>query len=366
MRSTLKKAFAAILAAALCLSLAGCYDENKTWAAKQGDDILPIGGYIYYLNSAYSEAMSKVSSDEEVLKAKVEDRDAKDWIEDRALNYLKSYYFIGDKFDELGLELTEDELSSVSASTENMWTYYQTAMEGMGIAKESFNTAFSLYNTKYQKVMEALYGKDGEMAVSDDDLKTYYTENYYSYEYFTVSLTKSDDDGNSVDMTDEEKSETKSKLEGYIQKINAGELTVSDAASKYAEEALGSADNSTYSAPSPALADNMSDALKTAVESVKDNTATLAETTTNYMVVRRLPIADKFAEMNGDETQRFNVISGMKGDEFSDYVKEQAEKVEGVEINEKAIKSVKISSLISDSDKMGTSSASSSSEAAEG
>lgn len=368
MKNRMKKVFAALLAMALCLSFAGCYDENKTWAAKRGDDTLPIGAYIYYLNSAYSEAMGKVSSEEEVLKADIEDflntgkfMSGESWVKSRARNYLNSYYFISNKFDELGLELTQEELDTAQTNTDSMWTYYKTTMEEMGIAKESYHQAFTVYNAKYQKVMKAMYGKDGEMAVSDDDLKTYFTDNYYSYEYFTVSLTKTDDDGNSVDMTDDEKKEAKSKLEGYIKKINAGDMTVSEAASEYAEEALGSADNSTYYAPSPTPADSITDTLKNAIESAEDNTAVLAEGTTTYFVVRRLPIAEKFAETNEDETQRFNLISRMKGDEFSDYVAEEAEKSkpEGLVINEKALNSVKISSMVNDNNKNGTSSASS-------
>ena len=62
MRNIWKRTAAAVLALVLCLSLAGCYNENNTWAARKGDDTMPIGGYIYYLYSAYSEAMQKVAT----------------------------------------------------------------------------------------------------------------------------------------------------------------------------------------------------------------------------------------------------------------------------------------------------------------
>ena len=62
MRNIWKRAAAAVLALAMCLSFAGCYDENMTWAARKDDDTLPIGGYIYYLYSAYTEAASQVDS----------------------------------------------------------------------------------------------------------------------------------------------------------------------------------------------------------------------------------------------------------------------------------------------------------------
>lgn len=365
MRSILKKAFAAVLAASLCLSLAGCYDENNSWAAKKGEDTMPIGGYIYYLFNSYYEAVSKVPSDQEVLKTTIEDKDGQTWIKDKAMNSLKSFYYISGKFDELGLELTEEDQDTIQSSTDSMWSYYKSTLEALGVAKDSFNTAASIYNTKYQKVMDALYGEGGEMEIPEDELKSYFTENYYSYEYFYASLSTTDEEGNSVDLSEEEKEEVKSKMETYVDKINTGDTTVEDAASEYAEDTLGSAGNSTYQAPSPTLADNVTTTIKDALDGLEDNKAALAETTTGYYVVRKLPIADKFSDTVSDETQKRNLISTMKRDDFSDFVSEQAEKVEGLELNEKAIGMVKLSKLVNDSNKMGTSSASSTAEGGE-
>lgn len=360
MRNILKKAAAAVLASALCLSFAGCYDENDSWAAKKGEDSLPLGGYIYYLNSAYSEAMGKVSTEEEVLKATVEDKGAETWIRDRAMTYLKSYFYISDKFDELGLEITEDDQASIQSSTDTMWNYYKTSMESLGIAKTSFDQTYSLYNTKYQKVLETMYGKGGEKEISEDELRTYYTENYSSYDYFYVSLTKKDDDGNSVDMTDDEKADVKKKLEAYVKDINSGSTTIEDAAKEYAKDALGGEDQSTYSAPSPTKTENLSSSIKSALEGAKDNETVFAETDGTYYVVRRLSIAEKFSELLDSETQKNSVIIDMKGEEFADFVDQQAASVEGVEINDKALNTVKLSKLVTDSNKKGTSSETSS------
>ncbi len=360
MRNTLKKAFAAFLATALCLSLAGCYDENKTWAAKKGDTTLPIGSYIYYLNTSYSEAMAKVPSGDEVVKATIEEKDAETWIRERAESYLKSFYFVSEKFDELGLEFTEEDTSSVDSNTDSFWAYYKTSMEEMGIAKESFRTAFALYNTKLEKLMYAMYGKGGELELSDDDLKSYVTENYYNYQYFSASLSTTDDEGNSQALTDEEKTALKTKLEAYVRDINKGDMTLEEAATDYAEKELGGADNSTYSAPSPTQITNLNESIRTGIESVKDNEAVFVETSSAYMVVYRLPIADGFADMVAEESGRNSLISTMKGEDFSEYVLEQGKSMEGIEINEAALKSIKLSTMINDNNKNGTSSASSS------
>ena len=226
MRNIWKRAVAGMLALAMCLSFAGCYDENKTWAARQGDDTMPIGGYIYYLYSAYSEAMQKVDTETQVLKAEIDGEDATQWIKDRAMSYLQSYYYIGDKFDEYGLELTQEDQDTISSTTDSFWAYYQSMFEDeLGIAKSSFDQAYSQYNAKYQKVMKAMYDEGGELALADNELKDYFTDNYYSYEYFFVSLTTTNDDGESETLSADEQDALKEELQSYVDKINSGDMT---------------------------------------------------------------------------------------------------------------------------------------------
>ena len=179
MRNIWKRTAAAVLALVLCLSLAGCYNENNTWAARKGDDTMPIGGYIYYLYSAYSEARDQVDSDTAVLDAEIDGVDASQWITDRALNYLNAYYYISDKFSEYGLELTEDDQTQIDNTTTNFWSYYQSTFEDdLGIARDSFSKAYSEYTVKFQKVMEAMYGEGGELALAAGELEDFVTRCY--------------------------------------------------------------------------------------------------------------------------------------------------------------------------------------------
>ena len=132
MRKFLKRAAAGVVALAMCAGFAGCYSEDKTWAARLNEDQLPIGGYIYYLSSAYSEGAAQVGSDAKVLEASIEGESAESWVKNRAMEYLRSYYFVSQKFDELGLSLTEEDETRITDATNSMWTYYKTAMEKMG------------------------------------------------------------------------------------------------------------------------------------------------------------------------------------------------------------------------------------------
>ena len=357
MRNIWKRTAAAVLALVLCLSLAGCYYENNTWAARKGDDTMPIGGYIYYLYSAYSEARDQVDSDTAVLDAEIDGVDASQWITDRALNYLNAYYYISDKFSEYGLELTEDDQTQIDNTTTNFWSYYQSTFEDdLGIARDSFSKAYSEYTVKFQKVMEAMYGEGGELALEDGVLEEYYCGAYTSYEYFSAPLTTTDEDGESVDLTDEEKADLKETFEGYVKKINAGDLTMSEAADEYAEE---SGTDSSFMTPVCVKSENMSAEVFDALNSVKEGEAAFVESTSGYLVVRKLSVKDYYDEyIAGDEDQYISLLADMKGEEFNDYVLEQAQSVEGVELNQSAMNTVKLSSFVNDSTRNGASSAS--------
>lgn len=362
MRNTLKKLTAALLALAMCLTFAGCYDENKTWAAKKSDSTMPIGGYIYYLYSSYGEASSKVNSDTDVLKGTIDGKEAKSWIRDQALNRLKAFYYVSDKFDELGLELTEEDKTSIDSLTSGLWPYYQTAMETFGVSKDSFNLAYSTYSVKYQKVFEAMYGEGGELAIPEEELKTYYTDNYYSYEFFYAPLSKSNEDGTSTDLSDDEKAELKSTFEKYAEQVNNGKTTVNEAANDYAEKSLT---DSTYNSPMPAISTNINSTILNALKTLDDNKATFVETSTNYYVLRKLPAADKFEELLSSDSDRLSLLSSMKGEDFDKYVLEKAAEVQDVEVNEKALNSVNLSTLVNDNNKKGTASSSAESSATE-
>lgn len=355
MRNIWKRIAAAALALALCLSFAGCYDENKTWAARKGDDELPIGAYIYYLYSAYLEAGSQVDSETSVLDAEIEGQDAEQWIKDLALNYVQAYYYISDKFDELGLELTEEDLVNVENTASSFWSYYGSTLEELGISQDSFEKAYALYGEKFERVMKAMYGEGGELALEDGALEEYYCGAYINYEYFSASLTTTNEDGESVDLTDDEKADLKETFEGYVKKINAGELTMSEAADEYAEE---SGTDSSLMSPVCVKSENMSTLVFDALNSVKEGEAAFVESTSGYLVVRKLSVKDYYDEyVANDEDQQFTLLTELKGEEYSDYVLEQAASVEGVELNQAAMDSIKVSSLVDDSNRNGTSSA---------
>ena len=149
MKRIAKITVALLLAVAMCFSLAGCYDEDLNWSAKYDDTELPAGAYIYYLSIAYNEAASKVSTEDEVLKSEIDGTPAETWIKNRADEYVNQYFYIQNEMKRLGLKMTDEDYSTCLQTTESYWNYFGTSFEKFGIAKTSFDIAYSQYNRMY-------------------------------------------------------------------------------------------------------------------------------------------------------------------------------------------------------------------------
>ncbi len=357
MKKMFKRAAAGLLALAMCAGLAGCYSEDKTWAAKLGEDTLPIGGYIYYLTGAYSNASSQVASGTDVLSAQVEGQDAKSWIQDQAMDYVYSYYFVNQKFDELGLSLDEEDNAAISNSTGTMWSYYKAAFESMGVAQSSFEKAFSIYNTKQEKVLLALYGKGGELEVPEEELKSYYLDNYTYYQYFSVELTKTDSEGGTVDMTEEEKKTGREILEDSVELINSGRQDFDKAVEKY--RSMGGVEP-TVSEPVALETSSLSTLFADGLSNLENGEAAFLDAGSRYYVVQKLDVEEDFEALVKDEDRTNTLLRTIKGEEFSDYAAEQGRGL-NIELNQKAIGSVKLSVVADTMGRNGISSAESAS-----
>lgn len=356
MKSMFKRAAAGVVALAMCAGLAGCYSEDKAWAAKMGEDTMPIGGYIYYLTSAYTDGAAKVDSGSEVFKAQIDGQDARKWVEDRAVDYLHSYYFVSQKFDELGLALDEEDQDSIQSATSVMWSYYKAAFESMGVAESSFEKAYSVYNQKLSKLLPAMYGKGGELELSEDDLKQYYLDSYTYYQYFSVPLTKEDDEGNTVDMDEDEKLAVKEQLEDWAEEVTKGRLAFAEAAEEYKDAHEGV--EPTVGEPTAVANDSMSDLFKDAIFPLKNDEAAVVDATSRLYLVQKLDINEDFKALTADESRTSTLLRTMKAQEFLDYTMEQGKSL-GVQVNQKAIGAVNTAMVADTMGKNGTSSASS-------
>lgn len=358
MKHILKRAGAGALALAMCAGLTGCYSEDKAWAAKMGEDTMPIGGYIYYLSSAYSQGSALVENGQEVLKNTIEGQNASQWIQDKALEQLKSFYFVQQKFDEMGLALDEEDQENITNASNSMWSYYKTAFEAVGVAQSSFTRAYAEYNIKLQKVMQAMYGEGGERALTEDEMHDYYTENYIYYNYFYVPFSTTDEEGQSKTMEEDEQAQVKEALREHVKSISSGDETLEQASAAYVAE--GSS-KPTLGEASAINKNNLSEQFSQALTGLKDGESAMVDMSSGAYVLQKMNIETDYQALINDETRKEGLIAEMKGEEFTEYVKEQSASV-NLDLNEKAIGSVKLSLVAETLGKNGTSSASSQEE----
>lgn len=358
MKNSIKRAASLLLALVLVFSLAGCYSEDMTWAAKCGDKTMPIGGYIYYLSTAYTEAAAKVDSAEKVMDSQIEEKDAEEWIRDRAAHYIRQYFWMDEEMERLGIEMTDADYENASATTNSYWTIYggDEMFQEYGIARSSFDIAFSQYNIKFQKIFEAIYGEGGEKEVPESDLIAQFTDNYYSYEYFTAPMALPDASGNPVAMTEDEKEAFREHMEDVKSEILSGDKTVADAAADYA--AAYNQEKTSYvkevNNPSGLAGSSLPTAFLESLAGLQENELTVLEVS-NYMVIlRRLPIKDSVNEMLEDASSRLTVLSEVKSEEYREYAESCAEEFEGIEFNTKAMEHYKPKMFVNDDTEYGT------------
>lgn len=363
----IKKITALMLALAMSLSLSGCYNKDLTWAAKDGDNTAAIGIYLYYLYVAYDNAADLVDSDTEVLKATIDGESAETWIRNKAMNYLQSYLWVNDKIKEYNLDLTEDEKTSAEQTTSYLISYYMTGFDDLGISQDSFNKAYSEYNIMFKKLFDYYYNEGGEFAIDKDELKESFVKDKYSFQYMYGSLTTTDDDGNTTDISDEEKEALTADFESYKKKVETGYQTLEYCSQEYQIEI--NSDSAPYVSVDSTdfVGESYPNELVAAVKEMDNNTLKLFEADGKLVLLQKNDINTAFDTAYASSSDRLSMMLDLKSDEFNSYILEQAaaEKSD-IEINEAAIKSCKLKSLVTDSNKNGSSSASSeSSESSE-
>lgn len=334
------KQIAALLLAIVMLTTTAACSSDKSWAAKNDSLTVPIGSYIYFLYSAYANASSQVTdSTKSVLEQKIDDKDATEWIREKALNSTKSLFVIDQKMKDLNLSLSDEDKATIQSNTESVWNSYQSTLEGYGIAKSSFEMAATELGTKYQKVFEATYGEGGPKEVSDDELKDFFEKNYTDFSYVMRTLYTTDENGNfSALLTDEEKKKAEAEFDDYASKINAGTMTLEQAADAYKSvDATASVQNETINLNTT----DMSDDFKQLLDGMEPGETKATEVSDGYIyvLITKGDITKKTEEQLKTESGRNNLLLDYKAQEFSDEISKEADSITGITLNEKAIDS---------------------------
>lgn len=339
----IKKICTVALSLLMVFSISGCSDLS--WIMKTQDTTLPIGVYIFYMSSAYSEAYNEVPSDYlDVLDQKVDDKYVPDYIKEKATDYCKKLIEVEKEFDERGLSLTEEELSQAEEATDAQWKKYGSIYEGFGVSKESFHRASTLYTLKSQKLYIDIYGEDGTKKTTDEDIKNYYLDNYTSYSYvakplYTTETAESTDEDSDEsqpqtrNLTDDEIAQIEEEFNGYVSDMENG-ASIDSIDSKYKEKNNTDKGINTYE-------ENLEDArlqdeIKDALKEMPNNSARAIKITGAYYFVYKNDIANTLDKLSEDELKS-TVRSEMNGKEFDDTLLSNANNLD-IKVNQRAIK----------------------------
>lgn len=338
----LKRAAAALLAAVITASAAGCSNGDKSWAAKYGNSSVPIGSYITYLYTAYSEAESKVTdSSKKVLDQKIDNKDAAAWIREKALSDAKVQLLTDKKLKDLNITLTDAELKTEKSNIQTAWNTYSTTFEKYGIAQSSFE-AVELTNYKMQKIFEKIYGKGGTKAVSDDELKSYYVNNFTNFSFMGSLLYTTDDSGNfKANFSDADKKKTIKQFDDYAEQIRSGKATLQQVADAYKKASNSTSDVLTTKTINPKTDTTYPDSLKKAIAAMKTGEVKTMEITESaiYVLIVKNDINKTVDDEMKTDAGHLAILQDYKWQEFQTAMQKEADSLSGVSVNDSAINS---------------------------
>ncbi len=217
--SIFKKVSAFLTAVGLAAVCTGCSDT--TYGLEVDGVKVPAGIYIYYANSAYSQALSMIAeenpdldtTDQKAVKAAiVEGVPALQWIQDKATELCVNYVAVEKKFDELELELDQDTKDTIEMMVDYYWPSYEEAMLDNGVSEDSF-TKVMTSSYKSELLFDHFYGPEGELGASEEEMKEYFLDNNIRAQYIKFQLY--DGEGNLL------KSEGKKEMMDMVEEYQA-------------------------------------------------------------------------------------------------------------------------------------------------
>lgn len=347
--SKIVKPLAVIGAAAMLAGAAGCSDTS--WSFKTDAKTISAGEWIYYTYAAYNQAVSKVDEEnydgKDIDKKTIEKKDGYTWIEDEAKDSALAHMTVEKLIKDNKVKIDDSELKLYKSQYSYYYKMSEELYTKLGVSEDSFADINAIYPYKSQKLFEYLYGEKGPKAVSEDEIKKYYEDNYVNYYYVGYSLVSTDDDGNAVDVDDETIDKVTLHFDTYAKQLNDGK-TVEDIEELYKKdfevESVPSTNNTAV------LDDaNISDEIKETIKGLEVGKAATKKIDGSYYLIYKGDAASKFDEVTDEENgtiTKTSILYSMKNDEYKDYLKKEQKKLK-YETNDASLAKYNVSRTVS-------------------
>jgi len=182
----IKRLTAAVLTVAMAaVSLTGCTKTFEKVVTVDGVDIAP-STYLFAQYQSYLEAEALVAdSTVDIMDTLIEDTASKEWMHNETIDNLKLCVWTDKTFEEMGLELSQEELDYINAQVEYYWPLSEETYVINGIGMETYKT--NVVNSyKLEKIFAAIYGAGGEKEPTDAEYQEYMDAQYVRIKGFEL------------------------------------------------------------------------------------------------------------------------------------------------------------------------------------
>lgn len=202
-KTRMKKRFAPVLCILLCLCMLSACTARGTLTVNG----TPIAkGIVRYFTDA----------------ARQEQPDAEEAaIMDAAHRKIAAYVAINSAFAERGLSLSTEEKAEISQNVNAKWRLFGAYYTELGVSKQDLWNIETAQGYK-DAVLTDYYAADGDAPISEDTLRSYFSENYIAFQSITGFLTTADNDGAPVALSESEKQRLTTVFENAAAAVNAG------------------------------------------------------------------------------------------------------------------------------------------------
>ncbi len=291
-----------------CLALSSCSSKNAYALTVEGAEV-PPEVYAYYLDKVHS----KPAAYGLVLSP------AEGKLHEKAAQLCAEYVAVNSLFSQLGMNLGFEDKISVSQAVNSRWRLFSHHYETIGVSKQTLAKIEGCAAAEKALFLK-FYDTGGLKAVGEEEARAYYEQNYIAFRAINGYLTKTDEDGKTVPLTDTEKNALKSRFDAMAVDVADGKSFESVGLEFAAEQSysqgrsgttvIKKGDNSYPEGFYDAVA-----ALKTGFPTVLEFDGYL------FLVVREEPFGNEEATYN---EYRAECLKALKGDEFDEDIAKHA------------------------------------------
>lgn len=231
----MKRLIAAVLVAVMTLTFTACHKKGEIAVSAKNFDFTSAY-YMCALINADSEAKSKVQenlTEEEASAEKIDyyskEIDGKKyetWVKDQALANIKEIAAYKILCKENKVELDDEMASNAEMYASYYWSSYGYAAyyEPNGVSQATYAQYMkdSYYAEAY---FNHIYGKEGTKAISAADVKKEIYDSFIIADILEATYTS--------EMTDDQKTDLKKKLDGYVSALKNGKKTFEEVYNEY-------------------------------------------------------------------------------------------------------------------------------------